>query len=120
MRRVMMIFGVVAVAAVIGTAGYLGYRNAQPPQPVVQTAPPTMKVGRGDVEKSVTAPGQLVNDRQTVLGMEEGGRLTSVNVSAGDYVERPARCWRPSTLPPCAQPPIRPMPITLRRKHNIA
>jgi RND family efflux transporter MFP subunit len=82
----MMIFGVVAVAAVIGTAGYLGYRNAQPPQPVVQTAPPTMKVGRGDVEKSVTAPGQLVNDRQTVLGMEEGGRLTSVNVSAGDYV----------------------------------
>lgn len=86
MRRLIVTLGVIAVAGVIGAAGYFGYRNAQPIQPTAQPAPTTVEVTRGDVEKSVSAPGQVVNTRQTVLSMDVEGRLTRISVAPGDTV----------------------------------
>jgi HlyD family secretion protein len=82
----MIALGVIVIVSVIGAAGYLGYRNAQSRQTPVQQAPTTVAVTRGDVEKTVSAPGQLVNTRRTVLSMDENGRLTNINVRPGDSI----------------------------------
>ena len=88
MRRLIITFGVIAVAGIIGAAGYFGYRNAQLPQKAAQQAPTTVEVTRGDVEKTVSAPGKTVNTHQTVLSMDVNGRLTDISVAAGDHVTK--------------------------------
>src|SRR6266508_1322170 len=88
MKRITVVLGVVAVVGVVSAAGYLGFRNAQSPARDTQPRPPaTVQVSRGDVERTVSAPGQLVDTRETVLGMQVGGRLAQVNVRAGDRVK---------------------------------
>ena len=75
-------------AAVIGGAGYLGYRNSRAASAPPVQAPPTVAVSRGDVVLSVTAPGLLVHRGSTTLAAQVNGTLDTVNVHAGDVVTR--------------------------------
>ena len=78
----------VIVLALVGGAGYWGFRSARPPAPSVPQAPPTVAVTRGDVQQTVTGPGVLVCTRESLLEMQVGGRLAEVNVRAGDSVKK--------------------------------
>lgn len=86
MKRWSILFAVVPILAVVGGAGYLGYRNSQSAGRVVPP-PPTISVDRGDVVQSVTAPGQLVGMRDQLLSLSIAGRLSKVNARAGDHVK---------------------------------
>jgi len=85
--RYVVLIGLVA-AAVIGGAGYLGYRSSRAASAPAVEAPPTVPVSRGDVVLSVTAPGLLVDRSSTTLAAQVNGTLDSVNVHAGDVVTR--------------------------------
>ncbi|MCL5998608.1 MAG: hypothetical protein M1546_21505, partial [Chloroflexi bacterium] len=65
MKRLLTIIVVLAVVGGIGAAGYLGFASARKPEVSREVrAPATVPVTRGDVERAVTAPGQLVNARE--------------------------------------------------------
>ncbi len=76
----------VAFVATIGLAGYLGARSVQGESPTTPPTPATTEVTRGDVETTVTAPGHLVNVRETMLAFEVSGTVVAVNVQAGQGV----------------------------------
>ena len=75
-------------------AGYWGYLSSQTAEPVAPPAPVTIAATQGDVQKTVTAPGQLIGTQQMMLGMDVGGRLVELNVrpgtavSAGDVIAK--------------------------------
>jgi multidrug efflux pump subunit AcrA (membrane-fusion protein) len=81
-----ILLAVVLGVLVIG-AGYLGFRSSQPEESTVIDAPPVAPVERGDVQKTVTAPGKLVNTGEVVLSMGASGRLAELNVRPGDRVK---------------------------------
>ncbi len=76
----------VALVAIVGGAGYLGARNAQGQSTSAPAEPTTVSVTRGDVETTVTAPGHLVNVRETTLAFTVGGTVTEVYVQAGQRI----------------------------------
>ena len=82
------IISLVIVLALIGGAGYLGFRSARPQAQAVPQAPPTVPVTRGDVQQTVTGPGTLACTQESLLEMKVGGRLAEVNVRAGDPVKK--------------------------------
>lgn len=86
MKRWFILLAVVLTLAVIGGAGYLGYRASQPSSNAVQ-APPTIGVDRGDVTETVDAPGQLVGMHDQPLSLSIAGRLAKMNVRPGDHVK---------------------------------
>lgn len=94
MKRWFYFLLVVVALAVIGGAGYWGYRSPQTAVPTPPTAPVTIAVTQGDVQQTVTAPGQLVGTQQQMLGLDVSGRLIELNVrpgtavSAGDVIAR--------------------------------
>jgi HlyD family secretion protein len=66
--------------------------SARKPDPSrVEKPPATVPVTRGDVERTVAAPGQLVNTHEVALNMSVGGRLSEVNVRPGDTVTKGQR-----------------------------
>ncbi|MEA3375603.1 MAG: efflux RND transporter periplasmic adaptor subunit [Chloroflexota bacterium] len=85
-RGTVILIGLVALA-LIGAAGYFGFRSTQPSAPPTPSAPRTVPVTRGDVRQTVSAPGQLVTTRQVDLTLEVGGRLAEVPVRPGDSVQ---------------------------------
>jgi HlyD family secretion protein len=72
---------------IIAGAGYLGVQSGQAEAETTPQAPTTVAVTRGDVQQTVTAPGQLVNLREALLGFETSGQLAEVNVRPGDQVK---------------------------------
>jgi HlyD family secretion protein len=82
----MILVGLV-VLALIGGAGYFGFRTTQPAVEPTISAPQTVLVTRGDVRQTVSAPGQLVTTRQVDLALDVGGRLAGVAVCPGDRVQ---------------------------------
>ena len=87
MKRWMLVLGAVLVIGLIAGAGYLGTRSAkQENTPAVQ-APTTVEVTRGDVQQTVTAPGQLVGTRQVTLAPDVSGKLAEVHVRPGEHVQ---------------------------------
>ncbi len=50
--------------------------------------PATVQVTRGQVEQTVTAPGQLINTNEVVLSLDVGGRLTHFAVRPGDTIKK--------------------------------
>jgi RND family efflux transporter MFP subunit len=86
-KRWLIPIAVALVVVLIGGAGYLGYRASQPANTTAVQAPNTITVDRGDVVQSVTAPGQLVGMREQMLSLSIAGRLSQVNVRAGDHVQ---------------------------------
>ncbi len=72
--------------AVVAGAGYLGKHSVHGRVPPATQAPATVQVTRGDVQTTVTAPGQVVGTRQATLALETGGRLAQVHVRAGQAI----------------------------------
>ena len=68
----------------IGLAGYLGFHSNQAQAPATPAAPPTIPVTVCDIEQTVTAPGSLVNARETILEMPAAGRLAEILARPGD------------------------------------
>ncbi len=75
------------VIAIIGGAGYLGAQSGQVEASDTPQAPTTVAVTRGDVQQTVTAPGQLVGTREVLLGFEASGQVAEINVRPGDLVK---------------------------------
>ena len=86
MRRLVIPLGIVFIVLVIAGMGYLGFRSTQA-GPSTPAAPQTVTVARGDVQRTVTAPGQLVGTRQATLAFGVGGRLAQIDVQPGDRVQ---------------------------------
>ncbi len=88
MKRWMFVLIIVGVVALVGGAGYLGSRSAQAEDGTESSRPQTIPVTRGDVQHTVTAPGQLVGTRQVMLSFSNSvsGRLAEINVRPGDRV----------------------------------
>lgn len=72
--------------ALVGGAGYLGFHGSQVEVNTTPPPPQTVPVTRGDVQQTVSAPGQLVTTRQVGLALEASGRLEEVSVRPGDSV----------------------------------
>ncbi len=87
MRRIMLIAALVLVATAVAVPAYFGYRNARTTAAPPPAKPVTLPVTRGDVDESVTAPGQLVGIQETVLGVDVDGRLLTVTVRPGSVVQ---------------------------------
>lgn len=87
MKIVVWIVGIVLALAVIGGAGYLGYARTNTAVPETPPAPITVAVSQGDVQKTVTAPGQLVGTQEQLLSMGVNGRITELNVRPGSIVQ---------------------------------
>ncbi|MBI5564474.1 MAG: efflux RND transporter periplasmic adaptor subunit [Chloroflexi bacterium] len=88
MKRLLIPLGIVLLIALIGGIGYLGFLSTQAaPDPSLKAAPQTVAAARGDVEKSVTAPGKLIGTREVTLDMGVSGRLSQLSVRPGDAVK---------------------------------
>lgn len=87
MQKIGLILLLVLGLAAVGAAGYFGFQSS-PSQaaPPTQAAPKTVAVTTCDVEQSVTAPGKLINTNEITLEMPTSGRLSEINVRAGDVV----------------------------------
>ena len=87
MKRTLIALAILLPITLIAGAGYLGYQNARATAEPPPAAPVTVAVTRGDVQQTVTAPGQLVGTHETILGMDVSGRLLQVNVRPGTVVK---------------------------------
>jgi HlyD family secretion protein len=87
MKRTLIALAILLPITLIAGAGYLGYQNARATAEPPPAAPVTVVVTRGDVQQTVTAPGQLVGTHETILGMDVSGRLLQVNVRPGTVVK---------------------------------
>ncbi len=87
MKRWMIVLGVTLALLMVGGAGYLGARSAQQGAEPAVEVPNTVKVTRGDVQQTVTAPGKLVGTGQVTLALDVGGKLAGVNVLPGEQVQ---------------------------------
>jgi HlyD family secretion protein len=88
MKRLLIPLGIILLTALVIGMGYLGFRSTQPnAEAPTQAAPQTVAVERGAVEKTVTAPGKLVNTNEATLTLDVAGRLSRLDVRAGDMVK---------------------------------
>jgi multidrug efflux pump subunit AcrA (membrane-fusion protein) len=75
------------IITIIGGAGYLGAQSGQVEASDMPQVPTTVAVTRGDVQQTVTAPGQLVNTSEALLGFEASGQLAEITVRPGEHVK---------------------------------
>jgi multidrug efflux pump subunit AcrA (membrane-fusion protein) len=88
MKRLIIPLAVVLVILLIGGMGYLGFRSTQANTAASsQAIPQTIAASRGDVEKTVTAPGKLIGTNEATLTMDVAGQLSKLNVRSGDVVK---------------------------------
>jgi RND family efflux transporter MFP subunit len=87
MRRLLIFMISLLTLTAVMSAGYFGYQTVQEPESLVPPAPVTIAVTRGEVARTVTAPGQLVGTQEIVLGMAVNGRLSQINVRPGTVVQ---------------------------------
>lgn len=87
MRIVYWIVGIGLALSIIGGAAYLGVAQNEPTVSDAPTAPITVAVSRGNVQKTVTAPGQLIGTREELLSMGVNGRLINLTVRPGTIVQ---------------------------------
>ena len=87
MKRLTILLLSLLGLALVGGAGYLGFHRSQIEVNTTPPPPQTVPVTRGDVQQTVSAPGQLVTTRQVGLALEASGRLEDVSVRPGDRVQ---------------------------------
>lgn len=87
MKRLGIFLSIVLALAVVGSAGYLGTRSVQSETIPAAQVPTTVEVTRGDVQQTVTAPGQLVGTCQVALTLDVSGKLVEVHVRPGERVQ---------------------------------
>jgi HlyD family secretion protein len=75
------------IIVIISAVGYWGYRRASTPPTDNPVTPVTVTVTRGDVQQTVTAPGQLVGRKEVLSGFAVAGRVATVNVQPGSKVQ---------------------------------
>jgi RND family efflux transporter MFP subunit len=88
MKRIWIDIGILAGVIVIGLAGYLGFRRSRPQASPTAQAPQTAPVTRCDVAQTVAAPGSVANFQEAVIQMPFDGKLTGIDVQAGDTVRK--------------------------------
>lgn len=88
MQRFRILFAVGATAALVVAAGWLGWSSSRPKTLDAQRKPQTVRVTRGDVQQSVTAPGRLEATRKASLGFSSQGKVVEVRVGVGEAVRR--------------------------------
>jgi HlyD family secretion protein len=86
MRRSALLIGLILVIAIITTAALLGYQSAQTAVATPPAKPVTVPVSRGEVMRTVTAPGRLVGVQERMLGVDVDGRLLELTVRPGSIV----------------------------------
>lgn len=86
MRRWLWIVLIVFILAAVGGAGYLGAQSVTGPEETPSVVPQTVEVVRGDVQQTVTAPGELVQIGQRVLSFDVSGKLVELELRPGDRV----------------------------------
>ncbi len=86
MKRRTIVLSVVLVIGMVAGAGYLGLQSVQGKDTPGTEAPSTVEVTRGDVQITVTAPGNLVYTRETVLAVGVTGKLAEIYVQPGMHV----------------------------------
>jgi multidrug efflux pump subunit AcrA (membrane-fusion protein) len=82
-----IILGVFLMVAIIGSAGFYGYKTSLAAQPTVPPAPPTVAASKGEVTLSVTAPGVSVNTRTVSVDAEFAASVQEILVHPGDAVK---------------------------------
>jgi HlyD family secretion protein len=87
MKRWSIILSILLALAVVGGAGYLGARSVRGEATPAVQAPTTVEVTRGDVQQTVTAPGELVGARQVTLALDVGGKLVEIPARPGEAVQ---------------------------------
>jgi HlyD family secretion protein len=86
-RRLIILLTLVMAITIVGMAAFWGYRTAQPPETTEAEAPVTVPVTRGRVERSIEAPGKVVNRDEVVLTPGVGGHVTAIFARPGDVVD---------------------------------
>jgi HlyD family secretion protein len=88
MKRIWIGIGIFTGVIVIGLAGYLGFHASSPQASPKAQAPQTAPVTRCDVTQTVAAPGSVANFQEAVIQMPFEGKLTEIEVQAGDIVKK--------------------------------
>ncbi len=88
MRRAFIPIAILLAVALIGVAGYLGFQSTRAQTRPDVDAPQTVPVDRGNVQKTVTAPGRLIGTGETVLSIGADGELAELDVQPGDTVRK--------------------------------
>jgi multidrug efflux pump subunit AcrA (membrane-fusion protein) len=73
-RRTIFISALILAITAITIAAFLGYQNAKTAVSMPPVKSTTVPASRGDVVKTVTAPGQLVGIQERMLGVDVDGR----------------------------------------------
>lgn len=88
MKRWLRTTLILLLCSAIGLVAYWRYQGVgavqQTAEPVA--APTTVRVGRGTVQQTVSAPGTLVGTREMALSLPVGGRLATLPVRPGQRV----------------------------------
>jgi RND family efflux transporter MFP subunit len=87
MKPWLIILIITVALAAISAAGYLGSRSMTVVDSTTPQSPVTIPVTRGDVQQTVTAPGQLVGIREARPGFEVSGQIAEIKVRLGDTVQ---------------------------------
>ncbi len=85
-KRGFLILFIATALAIVGGAGYLGYRNSAAQAAQSIQAPPMATVTRGDVVLSVTAPGRVATTGTASLVATVAGRVNTIEVQPGAVV----------------------------------
>ena len=86
--RILIGLGIILAIAAVGAAFYFGFRTNTPDQKPAVVKPNTVPVTRGTVKDTVTGPGTLNPTQQTGIVSVVNGRLSELNVKAGDPVKK--------------------------------
>ncbi len=87
MKRWLVLLVTVVGVAVVGGAGYLGWRQSSAAARPAVVAPPTVPVDRGDVAQTITAPGQLVSTHDVMVSAAVNAPLSEISVHPGQHVK---------------------------------
>src|SRR5262245_48983593 len=86
MKPWLIVVLIVIALAVIAGAGYLGSRSVAGAEEETRQAPVTVAVTQGEVQQTVTAPGQLIGAQEELLGLKVEGQLAEMRVRPGAQV----------------------------------
>jgi RND family efflux transporter MFP subunit len=86
LKTIRIIFISILALALIGAAGYFGFKSSPTQVTPTVVVPKTVAVTTCDVEQTVTAPGKLVNTSEAYIKMPVSGELSQVLVKPGDFV----------------------------------
>jgi len=85
-RRRFGLIGLALAAVLVGGAGLISLRSGAAQADAATDTPTTIPVERGDVQKTVMAPGQLVGTHEIILSAAVAGQIDHVEVRPGDAV----------------------------------